>query len=101
MPTNPITSETSLRSRPGLRWALLALWTVFFAYTLVVLGLSLSPRITDVLGSTVTQALLGIPALLQIGIESGVDLLLLLGFFFIGGLLVVRRSDDWFDPGIG
>ncbi len=96
MSTNPITNETSLKSRPGLRWALIALWVVVVSYTLVVLAVSLSPKISVALNTTVTQALLGIPTLLQIGFEYGIDLLLVLGFSFIGGLLVVRRSDDWF-----
>ena len=96
MPTNPITSETSLKSRPGLRWALIALWIAIVSYTLVVLGVALAPKITDALGSNITQTLLGIPTLLQAGFEYGVDILLVFGFSVIGGLLVVRRSDDWF-----
>jgi serine/threonine-protein kinase len=96
MSTNPITNETSLKNRPGLRWALIVLWTVVVSYTLVVLGVSLSPKITDAFSLNITQTLLGIPALLQAGLEYGIDILLVFGFFFIGGLLVVRRSDDWF-----
>jgi tRNA A-37 threonylcarbamoyl transferase component Bud32 len=96
MPTNPITSETSLKSRPGLRWALIALWIAIVSYTLVVLGLALAPKITDALSSNITQTLLGIPTLLQAGFEYGIDILLVFGFSVIGGLLVVRRSDDWF-----
>jgi tRNA A-37 threonylcarbamoyl transferase component Bud32 len=96
MPTNPITSETSLKSRPGLRWVLIVVWVAIVAYTLIVLGVALSPKITDAFGSNVTQALLGIPALFQNSFEFGVDFLLVFGFSVIGGLLVVRRSDDWF-----
>lgn len=96
MPTNPITSETSLRSRPGLRWALLAIWIAVVAYILIVLGVALSPKLTEALNSSITQTLLGIPTLLQIGFEYGVDILLMLGFSVIGGLLVIRGSDDWF-----
>jgi tRNA A-37 threonylcarbamoyl transferase component Bud32 len=96
MPTNPITSETSLKSRPFLRLALILLWIVVVSYTLIVLGVSLSPKISVVANTTITQALLNIPTLLQIAIEYGIDILLVLGFSFIGGLLVVRRSDDWF-----
>jgi tRNA A-37 threonylcarbamoyl transferase component Bud32 len=96
MSTNPITNETSLKSRPGLRLALIAVWIVVVSYTLIVLGVSLSPKITTALNSSLTQTLLGIPALLQVGFEYGVDLLLMFGFSVIGGLLVIRRSDDWF-----
>src|SRR5512141_2966919 len=96
MATNPITSETSLKSRPGLRWALIVLWIVVVSYTLLILGISLSPKISIALNSSFTQALLGIPVLLQLGFEYGIDIFLALGFSFIGGLLVVRRSDDWF-----
>jgi tRNA A-37 threonylcarbamoyl transferase component Bud32 len=96
MPTNPVTSETSLKSRPGLRWVLIVVWVAIVAYTLIVLGVALSPKITGALESNVIQALLGIPTLFQNGFEFGVDFLLIFGFSVIGGLLVVRRSDDWF-----
>jgi serine/threonine-protein kinase len=45
---------------------------------------------------TMTQALLGIPTLLQLVVEYGIDILVVLGFSCIAGFLVVRRSDDWF-----
>jgi tRNA A-37 threonylcarbamoyl transferase component Bud32 len=96
MSTNPITSETSLKNRPGLRWALIALWVVVVAYTVGVLGAALSPQFTNDLNSNIPQVLLGISSLLQVGFYYGVDILLVLGFSVIGGLLVVHRSDDWF-----
>ena len=96
MSTNPITNETSLKNRPGLRWALIALWVVIVAYTVGVLGTALSPQFTNNLNANIPQTLLGISSLLQIGFYYGVDILLVLGFSVIGGLLVVHRSDDWF-----
>ncbi len=96
MSTNPITSETSLKNRPGLRWALIVLWVVIVVYTVGVLGTALSPQFTKNLNSNISQALLGISSLLQIGFYYGVDILLVLGFSVIGGVLVVHRSDDWF-----
>jgi serine/threonine-protein kinase len=96
MPTNPITSESSLKNRPALRWGLLALWAAIVIYTLAVLGSAISPQISQALNSNLIQTLLNIPALLQIGFDYGIDLLVVIGFSLIGGLLVVHRSDDWF-----
>ena len=96
MSTNPITSETSLKNRPGLRRSLLILWTVVVVYVLGVLGTAIAPQISSTLNTNLTQTILGIPALLQVGFDFGVDAILILGFSLIAGLLVVRRSDDWF-----
>jgi len=96
MSTNPITNETSLENRPILRWILIAIWVSVVAYIVIVLGTALSPQFTTTLNSNITQTLLGIPTLLSLGFSYGVDILLALGFSVIGGLLVVRRSDDWF-----
>src|SRR3990172_626066 len=96
MSTNPITSETSLKNRPGLRWALIAVWVVIVAYIAGVLGAAVSPQFTNNLNSNIPQAMLGISSLLQVSFYYGVDILVVLGFSVIGGLLVVNRSDDWF-----
>jgi tRNA A-37 threonylcarbamoyl transferase component Bud32 len=96
MSTSPITHETSLKNRPNLRWALIGIWMVVVFYTAMVLGAVLSPQFPSFQSSNMMQILLGIPALLQLVIEYGVDFLLMLGFCVIGGILIVRRSDDWF-----
>lgn len=96
MPVNPITNETSLENRPALRWALIAGWVTVVAYIVVILGSALSSQIRITPNSSITQTLLGIPTLLNLGFEYGVDILLILGFSVIGGVLIVRRSDDWF-----
>lgn len=96
MPTNPITHQTSLKDRPVLRSALIVVWAVVVIYTVMVLGAVLSPQFPSFQNSNITQMILGIPTLLQLGIEYGVDLLLMFGFSIIGGVLIVRRSDDWF-----
>ncbi|MCJ7433655.1 MAG: serine/threonine protein kinase [Anaerolineales bacterium] len=96
MSTNPITNETSLENRPVLRWVLIVVWISVVAYIAIVLGMALSLQFTTALDSNITQTLLGIPTLLQLGFYYVVDILLVLGFSVIGGLLVVRRSDDWF-----
>ncbi len=96
MSTSPITNENSLRNRPVLRRALIAVWVVVVAYVVIVLGAALTPQVTTALHSNITQTLLGIPTLLSVGFDYGVDFLLVLGFSVIGGLLFVRRSDDWF-----
>ena len=94
--TNPVTNETSLRNRPGLRWALIGAWFVVVAYTVGVLGAVLSPQFSNVFSSNIVQSLLGMPAFLAAAMEYGVDILLILGFAVIGGILIVHRSDDWF-----
>jgi tRNA A-37 threonylcarbamoyl transferase component Bud32 len=96
MSTSPITNETSLKNRPNLRWVLIGIWMVVVFYTAMVLGAVLSPQFPSFQNSNMMQILLGIPALLQLVIEYGVDFLLMLGFCVIGGILIVRRSDDWF-----
>jgi hypothetical protein len=96
MPTNPSTNENSLHNRPTLRWALIAAWVVVVAYVVIVLGTAIAPQFSTALNSNFAQTLLGIPTLLKVGFDFCVDLLLVLGFSIIAGLLVVRRSDDWF-----
>ncbi|MBI5951089.1 MAG: serine/threonine protein kinase [Chloroflexi bacterium] len=94
--TSPVTNETSLRNRPGLRWALIGVWVAVVGFTAMVLGTVLSPQFADFQNTNISRTLLEIPALLQFFIEYGVDLLLIFGFSVIGAVLIVRRSDDWF-----
>ena len=96
MSTSPITQETSLKDRPALRWTLIGIWVAVVIYTVMVLGAVLSPQFPKFQNSNFAQLLLGIPVLLQLGIDYGVDFLLMFGFSVIGGVLIVRRSDDWF-----
>lgn len=96
MSTSPITNETSLKNRPGLRWVLVGIWIVVVAYTAIVLGTAISPQFSNFQNSNITQLILGLPALFQFVLDYGVDLLLILGFSVIGGVLIVHRSDDWF-----
>jgi hypothetical protein len=96
MSTSPVTNETSLKNRPGLRWALIGVWVIVVVYTVMVLGTVLSPQFINIQNSNITQVILGLPALFQFVIDYGVDLLLMFGFSVIGGILIVHRSDDWF-----
>lgn len=96
MPTNPTTSETSLRNRPALRWLLMALWVIVVAYVTIVIALALAPQIQAALATNWLHTMLGMSTLLAVVFDAGVDLLLILGFSLIGGWLVVRGSDDWF-----
>ena len=96
MSTNPITQETSLKNRPGLRWTLLGVWGLVVLYTIMVLGAVLSPQFMMFRDASMARILLGIPALLQTVLDYGVDLLLLFGFSVIAVILIVNRSDDWF-----
>lgn len=96
MSTNPITNGNSLSNRPTLRRVLVVVWVAVVAYAVIVLGVALAPQFTAALNSNITQTLLGIPSLIKVGFDFGVDLLLVLGFSMIGGLLFVRGSDDWF-----
>jgi tRNA A-37 threonylcarbamoyl transferase component Bud32 len=96
MSTSPVTNETSLKNRPSLRWVLIGIWIAVVSYTAMVLGTILSPQFVDFQNSNISRVLLEIPALLQFGLEFGVDLLLIFGFSVIGVALMVHRSDDWF-----
>ena len=96
MPTSPITHETSLKDRPVLRGVLIGVWGAIVIYTIMVLGAVLSPQFPKFQNSNLAQLILGIPVLLQLVIDYGVDFLLIFGFSIIGGMLIVRRSDDWF-----
>ena len=96
MPTSPITHETSLKERPVLRGVLIGVWGIVVVYTIMVLGAVLSPQFPKFQNSNIAQLILGIPVLLQLVIDYGVDFLLIFGFSIIGGMLIVRRSDDWF-----
>ena len=79
MSTSPITNETSLKNRPNLRWTLIGVWIVIVLYTAMVLGTVLSPQFTSIQNSSVTQMILGLPALFQLVVDYGVDLLLMCG----------------------
>jgi len=96
MSTSPITNETSLKNRPVLRWAMVGIWIVVVAYTVMVLGTAISPQFSNFQNSNITQMILGLPSLFKFALDYGVDLLLILGFSVIGGVLIVHRSDDWF-----
>ncbi len=97
MSTNtPITHETSLTNRPTLRWVLLGVWGLVVVYTVMVLGAVLSPQFSAMQSSNITQMLLGIPTMLQMIADYGVDLLLMFGFSVISVVLIINRSDDWF-----
>ncbi|MFN8411711.1 MAG: serine/threonine-protein kinase [Anaerolineales bacterium] len=96
MSTNPLTNDNSLKNRPNLRWALVGVWTFVVLYTFMVLGAVLSPQFPSFQNSSMMRLILGIPTLIQLVIGYGVDFLLMFGFAIIGGVLIVRRSDDWF-----
>lgn len=96
MPTSPITQETSLTNRPALRWMILGVWGAAVMYTVMVLGAVLSPQYARFQNSNLTQIVLGFSSLFQLVFDYGIDILLIFGFSVIGGMLIVRRSDDWF-----
>ncbi|MDD2923054.1 MAG: serine/threonine-protein kinase, partial [Anaerolineales bacterium] len=96
MSATPVTHETSLKNKPALRWGLMAVWAAIVLYTLGVLGAALSPQVSSVFNASLTQTILKIPVLFQIALQYGVDFLIIIGFSVTAGLLVVRRSDDWF-----
>lgn len=96
MSTNPITNETSLKSRPGLRRGLLGIWFVIVLYVVFVLGEAIGPQFGNAIKSSMAQNLLGVSSLLQISFSYIVDILLVLGFSVIGVMIVMHSSDDWF-----
>lgn len=62
----------------------------------MVLGAVLSPQFMAFQNNSITQMLLGIPAMLQMVADYSVDLLLIFGFSIIAIVLILNRSDDWF-----
>jgi tRNA A-37 threonylcarbamoyl transferase component Bud32 len=96
MSTSPITNETSLKNYPNLRWALIGGWVIVVLYTVMVLGTVLSPQFVSIQNANLAQMILGLPALFQLIVDYGVDILLIFGFSVIAGILIVNRSDDWF-----
>ena len=96
MSMNRITSETSIKDRPMLRIGLMVIWLVIASYTLIVLGAVFIPKVSGLFNLSLAQAIVGIPALLQLGFDVSVDVLIFIGFALIGCFLLVRRSDDWF-----
>ncbi|MBI3162902.1 MAG: serine/threonine protein kinase [Chloroflexi bacterium] len=96
MPTAPTTHETSLKDKPTLRLGLMAVWAMVVLYTFGVLGSVLSPEFSSMSNISMVQKILRIPSLFQTVIEYGVDILLIVGFSVTAGMLVARRSDDWF-----
>jgi predicted Ser/Thr protein kinase len=73
----------------------MALWVAVVVYTVAVLGAALYVPFARILDFQVYQTMLGLPTYLLSVFGLGVDLLLLGGFWVIGGMLFVRRSDDW------
>lgn len=96
MHTNPITNQTSLKNRPVLRAILVAIWISVTGYLIFVLGVVLFGPLLRIFRAEAIQTVLGIPAFFLAGFDLGVDILLTLGFWFIGSVIFIRRSDDWF-----
>ncbi|MDX9991881.1 MAG: hypothetical protein RBS68_07495, partial [Anaerolineales bacterium] len=91
MPTNPITSETSLKSKPQLRLALIGVWLAVTLYTLTVYLLSV-PVAFWVRVSDPQTAAVNLSEALFTSIDLGLDLFIGVGFIATAVYLFTRRS---------
>lgn len=95
MATNPITSETSLKSKPKLRLALIGAWLAVTLYTLTVYVLSV-PVSFWLRARTPGTSVLNLSEALFTSIDIGIDIFITIGFVLTAVYLFTRRSDDWF-----
>jgi tRNA A-37 threonylcarbamoyl transferase component Bud32 len=95
MATNPITSETSLKSKPKLRLALTGTWLALTLYTLTVYALSVPVSFWK-RASDPETSVINLSASLFTIIDIGIDIFIAIGFIFTAIYLFTRRSDDWF-----
>ncbi|GAB4479735.1 MAG: hypothetical protein OHK0031_00330 [Anaerolineales bacterium] len=94
MTTNPITSETSLKNQPRLRWALLTLWAVTAAAILLLFGASALAYFDHHAASQPTLMVSLLDSALTV-FDLAVDALIVIGFALVAFNLLIRRSDDW------
>lgn len=95
MATNPITSETSLKSKPKLRLALIGAWLAVMLYTLTVYVISV-PAVFWQRASNPQTSVLNLTEVLFVSVDIGIDIFVSLGFILTAIYLFTRRSDDWF-----
>jgi len=95
MATNPITSDTSLKSKPKLRLALIGAWLAVGLYTLTVYILSV-PVVFRLRTSNPETSVLDLTEVLFASIDIGIDIFITVGFVLTAIYLFARRSDDWF-----
>lgn len=95
MATNPITSETSLKSKPKLRLAAIGIWLSITFYTLSVYVISL-PISFFIRANDPQTSVLNLSSALFTVIDLGMDILITVGFVGTALYLFIRRSDDWF-----
>jgi tRNA A-37 threonylcarbamoyl transferase component Bud32 len=95
MATNPITSETSLKSKPQLRLALIGLWLAVTIYTVTVYVLSV-PVIFWMRVSDPQTSVLDLSEVLFTSTDIAIDIFIAIGFLLTAIYLFTRRSDDWF-----
>ena len=95
MATNPITSETSLKSKPKLRLALIGVWLMAVLYTLTVFVISI-PAVFWMRASDSETSVLNLTEVLFASVDIGIDIFITVGFVITAVYLFTRRSDDWF-----
>jgi tRNA A-37 threonylcarbamoyl transferase component Bud32 len=95
MSTNPITSETSLKSKPQLRLALIGIWLAVTIYTVTVYVLSV-PVIFWMRVSDPQTSVLDLSEVLFTSTDIAIDIFVAIGFLLTAVYLFTRRSDDWF-----
>ncbi|MBI5841483.1 MAG: protein kinase [Chloroflexi bacterium] len=96
MTKTPTSTYTSLQGKPGLRWALISLWIIIVAYTVIVFAQAIPLFFAAIPGGEDGIPLSNLNYILLSLFDLGVDLLMLLGFSLIAFSLFFRRSDNWF-----
>lgn len=99
-PLTPSTlTHTSLKDRPGLRFALWALWFLVFFYIVYIVGAGLfeyADRFSSNSNSLLQIARIGFNLFTVSAIDLGSDLYIFLGYFTLAVIVFIQRSDDWF-----
>ncbi len=89
---------TSLKDRPTLRLILQAVWVLVLIYIIYVLLIGISWHTGGFFSGSIIGQIARISASLfsYSTIEIFCDIYILLGYFSLGVILFLRRSDDWF-----
>jgi serine/threonine-protein kinase len=94
MATNPITAETSLKTKPRLRQALVWTWMLVAGYTAAVFIVAAITYFNQEAGGEATLVASLIDTALVV-VDLIVDGLIVVGFSLVAFNLLLRRSDDW------
>lgn len=92
-------TQTSLKNKPVLRIVLRLIWFLFMAYVAYIVGTGIHAYASQFSGSgnlfqRITR--IGVNLLAFSTIDIGSDLYVFIGYFALGLVIFIQRSDDWF-----